>query len=106
MYTHRLHRASCARVQLKSADCAGTTSELTLRVPAQSGAKLRVTHQYSEDVGAVLATVKGVRAVYRLKGDEIYVRAQVTSTKRVKHPRGVPEFQSAWVQPIAGTKTP
>lgn len=71
-----------------------------------SGAKLRVTHQYSEDVGAVLATVKGVRAVYRLKGDEIYVRAQVTSTKRVKHPRGVPEFQSAWVQPIAGTKTP
>ena len=65
-----------------------------------SGAKLRVTHQYSDDIGAVLATVKGPRATYALKGDEIYVRAKVTSTARVKNPRGYPEWQSAWVQPI------
>ena len=65
-----------------------------------SGAKMRVTHQYSDDVGAVLATVQGARALYRFKGDEIYVRAKVTSSKRVVNPRGYPEFESAWVQPI------
>ena len=65
-----------------------------------SGAKMRVTHQYSEDVGAVLATVQGAHAIYRFKGDEIYVRAKVTSSKRVVNPRGYPEFESAWVQPI------
>jgi len=67
-----------------------------------SGAKLRVTHQYSDDLGQVLATVKGNRAEYRLKGDEIYVRAKVTASKRVRNPRGYPEFQSAWVQPVKG----
>jgi hypothetical protein len=65
-----------------------------------SGAKLRVTHQYSDDIGTVFATVKGNRAEYRLKGDEIYVRAKVTASKRVRNPRGYPEFQSAWVQPV------
>ncbi len=65
-----------------------------------SGAKMRVTHQYSDDVGAVLSTVQGTRALYRFKGDEIYVRAKVTSSKRVVNPRGYPEFESAWVQPI------
>lgn len=67
-----------------------------------SGAKLRVTHQYSNELGQVLATVKGHRAEYRLKGDEIYVRAKVTASKRVSNPRGYPEFQSAWVQPVVG----
>jgi len=65
-----------------------------------SGAKMRVTHQYSDDVGTILATVQGARALYRFKGDEIYVRAKVTSSKRVVNPRGYPEFESAWVQPI------
>ena len=64
-----------------------------------SGAKMRVTHRYSDDVGTVLATVQGTRALYRFKGNEIYVRAKVTSSKRVVNPRGYPEFESAWVQP-------
>jgi hypothetical protein len=65
-----------------------------------SGAKLRVTHQYSDDIGTVLATVKGKRAVYHFKGDEIYVRAKITASNRMRNPRGYPEFQSAWVQPV------
>ena len=65
-----------------------------------SGAKLRVTHQYSDDIGAILATVKGEKAVYHFKGDEIYVRAKITASNRVRNPRGYPEFQSAWVQPV------
>jgi hypothetical protein len=68
-----------------------------------SGAKMRVTHRYSDDVGTVLSTVQGARALYRFKGDEIYVRAKVTSSRRVVNPRGYPEFQSAWVQPIVPT---
>jgi hypothetical protein len=65
-----------------------------------SGAKLRVTHQYSDDIGTVLATVKGKRAVYHFKGDEIYVRAKITASNRMRNPRGYPEFQSAWMQPV------
>ena len=65
-----------------------------------SGAKLRVTHQYSDDIGTVLATGKGKRAVYHFKGDEIYVRAKITASNRMRNPRGYPEFQSAWVQPV------
>ena len=65
-----------------------------------TGAKLRVTHKYSKDIGQVLATAKGSRAVYRLKGDEIYVRAQVTSTKAKSNPLYPMEKETAWVQPL------
>mgnify|MGYP004177089557 CR=1 FL=1 len=49
---------------------------------------------------AILATVKGKKAVYHFKGDEIYVRAKITASNRVRNPRGYPELQSAWVQPV------
>ncbi len=64
-----------------------------------SGAKLRVTHRYSDEVGQVLATVKGSRAAYRLKGDEIYVRAKVISSKAKANPLYPGELESAWIQP-------
>ncbi len=34
-----------------------------------------VTQRYTDDVGKVLATVQGVRATYRLTGEELFVRA-------------------------------
>lgn len=57
-------------------------------------------HEYSADIGAVLKTVRGTRASYRLTGDEIYVRARVTST--APHPNGFAagDVQMAWTQPL------
>lgn len=65
----------------------------------------RVTRRYSKDVGAVLATVTGPSASYTLKGDEIYVRARVVSSKLKTNPYREGEFEQAWTQPlITGVK--
>jgi hypothetical protein len=64
------------------------------------GDAVRVTHRYSADIGKVLATVKGTKAIYPLKGDELYVRARVTSSKLKENPYREGEFEQAWVQPL------
>jgi hypothetical protein len=56
--------------------------------------------RYSKDVGAVLATVKGTRAEYRLKGDEIYVRAKIVSSKQKENGSVAGELETAWTQPL------
>jgi hypothetical protein len=60
----------------------------------------RVTRSYSKDIGTVLATVTGASASYALKGDEIYVRARVTSSKLKENPYREGEFERAWTQPL------
>ena len=65
-----------------------------------NGTKLRVTHRYSADVGQVLVTVKGPRARYVLKGDEIYVRAKIVSSKPQKNGTTPKARESAWLQPV------
>lgn len=69
-----------------------------VRTPA--GEKLRVTERYSPDVGAVLAVVDGPEAVYEMKGDELYVRAKITSSKPMPNPYRANETEAAWVQPV------
>ena len=64
------------------------------------GGKLRVTEQYSKDIGAVLAEVEGTSAAYNLKGDEIYVRAKIISSKPKNNPSYTNEVETAWVQPV------
>jgi hypothetical protein len=66
----------------------------------EDGRELRVTRRYSDQVGAVLAEVKGNLATYALKGDEIYVRAKVISSKLQENPYAAGDFETAWVQPL------
>ncbi|HSI11150.1 MAG TPA: hypothetical protein VK961_03865 [Chthoniobacter sp.] len=71
------------------------------QVLGESGETLRVTRRYSKDIGAVLATVEGTSASYTLKGDEIYVRARITSSKQKADPASAAgEFERAWTQPL------
>lgn len=65
-----------------------------------AGEALRVAHTYSKDIGAVLAEVKGPRATYQLKGDEIYVRAKVISSKVQVNPSQAGDLETAWTQPV------
>ena len=66
-----------------------------------SGKPLRVTRKYSKDVGAVLATVEGATASYTVKGDEIYVRAKIISSKIKAAPYSkASEVEQAWTQPL------
>ncbi len=71
-------------------------------VTDESGATLRTTRRYSTDIGVVLATVTGASARYKLKGDEIYVRARVTSSKEKIDPSEAGERERAWTQPLSG----
>jgi len=66
----------------------------------KAGKPIRATHRYSHDIGAILAEVKGTTPVYHLKGDEIYVRAKVTSSRRKQNPTVTGDFETAWVQPV------
>jgi hypothetical protein len=69
------------------------------RVDAK-GKPLRTTRKYSNDVGAVFATVTGNTAVYQLKGDELYVRAVITSSKPHWNPSFKDQREQAWTQPV------
>jgi hypothetical protein len=59
-----------------------------------------ITRIYSDDVGAVLKTVDGTSATYEFAGDEIYVRAVVTSSRKHPNPSETGDMEQAWVQPV------
>lgn len=65
-----------------------------------AGQPLHATRTYSDDVGAVLATATGANPTYRLRGDELYVRAVVTSSLPHPDPSLAEQFQQAWTQPV------
>jgi hypothetical protein len=72
------------------------------RKPVQDafGKALEVTQRYSDDVGKVLATVEGTIARYTLTGEELYVRAVVTSTEPPENPSFPDQRRQAWTQPV------
>lgn len=69
-------------------------------VADKDGKPLAVTQRYSDDVGKVLATVEGLKAEYRMKGDELYVRAVVTSDQPPANPSYAGQPAQAWTQPF------
>jgi hypothetical protein len=55
--------------------------------------------QYSDQLGVVLAETDADPAVYAFKGDELYVRAKVISSKLKPDPFKEGDFEMAWTQP-------
>jgi hypothetical protein len=73
--------------------------------PAKEADKKTLPHRrYSKDVGAVLAEVTGSRASYTLKGDELYVRAKIVSSKVKPNPGVTGEVECAWTQPLVNAR--
>lgn len=68
----------------------------------KDGKEVRATRRYSDDIGKVLARAEGTNASYRFTGDELYVRARVTSSRKHPNPSEVGEFERAWTQPTIG----
>jgi hypothetical protein len=68
-------------------------------VLGKDGETLRTTRRYSAAVGAVLAKVDGARASYAFTGDELYVRARITSSKPKADSPEPQEVERAWTQP-------
>lgn len=69
-------------------------------VRGATGEILRTTRRYSADIGVVLQRSEGASARYELQGDELYVRARVTSSKLHPNPFAPGEREQAWVQPL------
>ena len=65
---------------------------------------MRVTRKYPADVGRVLAKVEGSHATYRLNGEELYVRARITSSEAPENPSYAEQRRQAWTQPIGWRK--
>jgi hypothetical protein len=66
----------------------------------KDGKPLRTTRKYSADIGQVFATVSGTAPSYKLSGEELYVRAVVTSTKPHDNPSFKDQREQAWTQPV------
>jgi len=70
----------------------------------RKGHQLATTRLYSSGLGAVLAEERGTNVSYTCQGDELYVRARVTSSK-LKHNAVVKdEREMAWTQPVQPVK--
>jgi hypothetical protein len=55
---------------------------------------------YSADIGKTFATFTSETIEYKLTGDELYVRAVITSTKPPVNPSYENQLQMAWTQPV------
>ena len=64
-----------------------------------NGLPLAITRTYSKDIGVLLAETPGLTPSFKLKGDELYVRAKVISSKPKANGVRSDEVESAWVQP-------
>ena len=72
-------------------------------LPAKDAIK-GTNREWNESIGRVLARgeISAGKLTYNFTGDEVYVRARVTSSKKHPNPSDVGEFERAWVQPVVG----
>ncbi|MFO1449462.1 MAG: hypothetical protein U1F61_15010 [Opitutaceae bacterium] len=77
-----------------------------LTPPADPTAPLRTLphRRYPAEIGAVLAESSGTTASYTLRGDELYVRAKVISSKPKADGSTPGEFETAWTQPLLAAR--
>ncbi len=66
----------------------------------KEGRKLPVTRRYSSEIGSILKSVNETSGTYEFTGNELYVRARVTSSRKHPNPSTLGEFERAWTQPI------
>jgi len=69
-------------------------------VDPKTGKELNVTQQYSDEIGKVVAKSEELNPSYRFTGEELYVRAKITSTKAHPNPYQKGDVEVAWTQPM------
>ncbi len=65
-----------------------------------AGKPVRATRVYSDDVGEVFMTSDALEPKYQLSGDELFVRAVVTSSREHPNPSFRDQKEQAWTQPV------
>ncbi len=69
-------------------------------VMSTNGHPLAVTRLYSRGIGAVLSEQRGTNVSYQTTGDELFVRARVTSSRLKENGVEPGERERAWTQPV------
>ena len=69
-----------------------------------NGKPMKATKLYSKDVGKVLATIKGPKPFYDLTGNELYVRAVISSDQPHLNASFENQLEQAWTQPVGWRK--
>ena len=69
-------------------------------VTKTNGHPLAVTRLYSSGIGAVFSEHRGTIASYTCKGDELYVRAKIISSRVQENAVDLEEKEMAWTQPV------
>ena len=81
-----------------------TMKDVDMSAKARTGADGQpldgVTAVYADEIGKVVATVDGLTPAYTMTGDEMSVRARVTSTKPHPNPYREGDTEMAWTQPV------
>lgn len=76
--------------------------------PVLNGAEkpIRATQIYGDDIGHVFKRVTGTKAHYTFEGDELYVRARITSSAKHPNPSAIDDPKQGWSQPVLGPAAP
>lgn len=81
-----------------------TDRMLALEIAAQGDAQyvteIYGTRRGSDEVGVLLASIPGLHPRYYFHGDELFVRATVTSTLPADNPVWQGQKRQAWIQPV------
>ncbi|WP_419188033.1 PHP domain-containing protein [Stieleria bergensis] len=59
-----------------------------------------------DHVGVTVKSVTGTQATYQMRGDELYVRAQITSSQAHTDPSFKNQKEQAWTQPVGWSAAP
>ena len=78
----------------------------TASVAVRDTAGVAVTRRYSASLGAVLAEVVGTSPSYSTRGEELYVRARVISSRAKANASYPGEVEMAWTQPVRPWRAP
>ena len=90
---------------LQDADLAATTSNSeTHEHEGSLDHQHQTIHRFSGDIGKALKTVNGSKAEYQVQGNEIYLRARITSSKLPPNSYAESDPEMAWTQPLVVVK--
>jgi len=81
----------------------GTPRDIDLSSEAvvdDKGYSIRATRRYSDEIGMTFAQEVGINPSYTFRGDELYIRAKVISTKPHPLPYSKGDLEQAWTQPV------
>jgi hypothetical protein len=83
------------------------STRMTIDIDAEEGVTYRTEFigatREDDDIdptARVLRTIDGDSATYDFQGDELYVRARVTSSRLHPRPYRNGDFEMAWAQPV------